>query len=168
MSHRAHVLRFWEEFAKETALPATLDAGEPAHRPGRPQQHRHQALARRLPGVEGGRALVALQLLQLGKHRCQELHLTLKNSFRHLEKGESLANLNGIPPTSGLWAATSFRSVVREKANVSAGGILEMSLNFSQQRFSRSPTWQIYPWQIRQEMWHWRVLYVDKAGNPIF
>ena len=64
----SHLAGTWEEFAKETALPATLDAGEPAHRPGRPQQHRHQALARRLPGVEGGRALVALQLLQLGKH----------------------------------------------------------------------------------------------------
>ena len=61
------------EFAQKAAALPALRPRESAHCSSRAQQNRHQALASRLPRVElqleleGGGALVALQLLQLGK-----------------------------------------------------------------------------------------------------
>ena len=67
----------------------------------------------------------------------------------------------------------SFKSVVKENAKVSAGGILWKYLVIQTPliettNFHCHLTWQNDPWRIHLEMWRWRGLDADPADNPKF
>ena len=107
LCHRSMVSRSRVEFAQKAAALPALRPRESAHCSSRAQQNRHQALASRLPRVEGGGALVALQLLQLGKDWCHQLHLSLKYSLSHLEEILFVVDKFILYYTTYLWSVSS-------------------------------------------------------------